>query len=127
MFSYSMPVRASPIEVFEKEAMATYDSLCALQEEEPDSNFMFVIGTDWLQPGTDLRTWTSKDPVTGEQIVTGDKLVSEYEFLVIQRPGYDVKDVKAFGPRMTWLTMPEGTQFMEGNLSSTEVRKRVDA
>eukprot|EP00928_Gymnodinium_smaydae_P031884 TRINITY_DN23254_c0_g7_i1.p1 TRINITY_DN23254_c0_g7~~TRINITY_DN23254_c0_g7_i1.p1 ORF type:complete len:563 (-),score=116.91 TRINITY_DN23254_c0_g7_i1:141-1829(-) len=125
MFSHAMPVRASPIEVFEKEALATYDSLCALRDEEPESNFMFVIGSDWLQPDTDIRKWTSKCPETGEPIVTGEKLVSEFDFIVIRRPGHDVEDLSAFGPRMKWMEMPHGMKSVESNLSSTEVRRRA--
>merc|ERR1739848_250909 len=116
-----MPIFASDLEVKEEQAMATYDLLVSLRDKYPDKEFSFVIGSDWLQPGTDLREWTSKDPETGEQIVTGHKLVSEFEFLVVNRPGYDVDDIAAFGPRMTFLDMPEGTNLMEGNLSSTEV------
>lgn len=125
-FSPDMPIRVSDYEVFQPENVATYDSLSGLRDKYPDKEFAFVIGTDWLQPGTDLRTWTSKDPVTGGQVVTGDKLVSEFDFLVIQRPGYDVEDLSEFGPRMIRLLMPEGTNLMEGSLSSTEVRKRSD-
>merc|ERR1712232_1485014 len=96
------------------EAMATYDSLSGLRQKYPEKEFSFVIGTDWLQPGTDIRQWTSKDHETGGEKVTGHLLLSEFEFLVIQRPGYDVADLKAFGPRMTRLSMPEGTHLMEG-------------
>eukprot|EP00929_Paragymnodinium_shiwhaense_P013775 TRINITY_DN121625_c0_g1_i1.p1 TRINITY_DN121625_c0_g1~~TRINITY_DN121625_c0_g1_i1.p1 ORF type:complete len:606 (-),score=123.62 TRINITY_DN121625_c0_g1_i1:146-1963(-) len=124
-FSYKMPVRASDIEVFEPEALATYDSLRALQEQEPGANFKFVIGTDWLQPGTDIRQWTSKCPVTGEQIVTGDRLLEEFDFIVIKRPGYEVDDLASFGPRMQWMEMPHGMKTLDSNLSSTEVRKRA--
>lgn len=125
-FSYKMPVRASPIEVFEEEAMATYDSLCKLREQEPDKNFIFVIGSDWLQPGADLRKWTSKDPKTGQQIITGDKLVSEFDFVVMHRPGYEVKNLEDFGPRMKWVDMPHGMKSIDSNLSSTEVRRRAN-
>lgn len=126
-FSPDLPVKVSDVEVLEKEALATYDTLCALRENDPDSDFSFVIGSDWLQAGADLRQWTSKDPVTGEQIVTGHKLVKEFDFLVIPRPGYDVEDLSVFGDRMRWLVMPEGVNMLEGNLSSTEIRKRTDA
>jgi len=125
-FSHVMPVRASSVEVFEKEALATYDSLCKLRDSEPDSDFVFVIGSDWLQPGADLRKWTSRDPQTGEEIVTGHKLVAEFDFIVIRRPGYDVEDIGSFGPRMTWVQMPDGMRSIEANLSSTEVRRRAN-
>lgn len=124
-FSSNMPVDASPLEVFEAEALATYDSLCRLREQRPDANFMFVIGSDWLQPGTNIRTWTSKDPVTGEQIVTGDKLLEEFDFIVIKRPGYEVEDLTSFGPRMRWMEMPHGMKSIDSNMSSTEIRRRA--
>jgi len=124
-YSSSMPVRVSDLEVFEPEAMATYDALKKLQAQDPEANFVFVIGSDWLQEGTDIRQWTSKDPVTGQQIVTGHKLVAEFDFLVIKRPGYEVKDVTAFGPRMKWMEMQKDMKFVEANLSSSEVRKRA--
>jgi nicotinate (nicotinamide) nucleotide adenylyltransferase len=127
-FSPDMPIRVADIETLEEEAMATYDTLTALRKAYPDCEFSFVIGTDWLQPGTDLTQWTSKDfDNPGQVIVTGDKLVSEFDFLVIRRPGYDVKDLSSYGKRMKWLEMPEGIQLLEGNLSSTEIRKRVAA
>ncbi|CAE8680639.1 unnamed protein product, partial [Polarella glacialis] len=74
----------------------------------------------------DLRSWTSKDPVTGKEIVTGDKLLEEFDFIVVKRPGYEVEDLKAFGPRMMWMNMPEGMKSTDSNLSSTEVRRRAD-
>ena len=99
--------------------MATYDSLCYLRDAHPDCEFVFVIGSDWLQPGTDIREWHSKEGRTGEQ------LLNEFDFLVLPRPGYDVDDIKAFGPRMYWLTLPENFQMVESNASSSEVRKRA--
>merc|ERR1711879_189708 len=107
------------------EALATYDSLCKLREQEPNANFMFVIGSDWLQPGADLRKWTSKCPETGNDIVTGDKLLSEFDFIVIKRPGYEVDDIKQFGERMQWMDMGSSMKSIHSNLSSTEVRKRA--
>merc|ERR1711869_82436 len=94
-------------------------------ENDPTAIFTFVVGSDWLQPGTDIRGWKSKDPETGEHIVTGHKLLEEFDFLVIKRPGHEVKDVSEFGPRMRWMEMPLGMTRVEANLSSSEVRKRM--
>jgi nicotinate (nicotinamide) nucleotide adenylyltransferase len=124
-FSPAMPVRASDLEVFEPLALPTYTALCRLRELDPGADFMFVIGSDWLQPGSDLRSWKSKDPETGEEICTGDMLVKEFDFFIIKRPGYEVEDVTAFGPRMKWLEMSHGMKRVEANLSSTEVRTRA--
>ena len=113
-----------PIAVTDHEvgaAMATYDSLCYLRDRYPDCIFSFVIGSDWLQPGTDLRKWESKDGMTG------DKLISEFDFLVMRRPGYDVDDddLSQFGPRFCWMDLPHGFKLVESTASSTEVRKRA--
>uniref|UniRef100_A0A7S1LRX7 Cytidyltransferase-like domain-containing protein n=1 Tax=Alexandrium catenella TaxID=2925 RepID=A0A7S1LRX7_ALECA len=124
-FGHSMPISVSDVEVFEPEALATYDSLRRLKERDPDANLMFVIGSDWLQPGNDIRKWTSKCPETGKEIVTGHLLVEEFDFLVIKRPGFEVKDLKSFGPRMKWMELPHGMKPVEANMSSTEIRKRA--
>lgn len=101
------------------EAMATYDSLCHLRTAYPDCVFSFVVGSDWLQPGTDLRSWESKEGKTGE------RLVSDFDFLVIKRPGYDVADLSSFGPRFSWMDLPHGFKLVESTASSTEIRKRA--
>jgi len=101
--------------------VATYDSLHYLAEKHQDCDICFVIGSDWLRPGTDLRQWTSKEGRTG------DKLLSEFDFLVLPRPGYEVADLAAFGPRMMWLTLPANFQMAESNAAATEVRKRAKA
>ena len=85
-----------------------------------------MIGSDWLQPGTDIRQWTSKDSATGEMtLVTGERLLNEFDFLVLPRPGYEVADLTAFGPRMRMLKFPDGFGMVESNASSTELRKRA--
>merc|ERR1711920_955846 len=120
------------------EAFATYDLLCSLKGKYPQYDFSFIIGSDWLQPGSNMAKWESKnwdwkpgDPEDQKTIVTGDKMLAEFDFVVIKRPGYDVEaspedptGLKRFGPRLNWLNMPEGMTFIEGNLSSTEVRHR---
>eukprot|EP00428_Durinskia_dybowskii_P006962 CAMPEP_0170303976 /NCGR_PEP_ID=MMETSP0116_2-20130129/52323_1 /TAXON_ID=400756 /ORGANISM="Durinskia baltica, Strain CSIRO CS-38" /LENGTH=293 /DNA_ID=CAMNT_0010555949 /DNA_START=76 /DNA_END=958 /DNA_ORIENTATION=+ len=139
-FSPSFPVKVSDIECFEPEAMFTYDLLCSLRKAHPEVDFVFVIGTDWLQEGTNIATWESKnpawkpgDPLDKKLVVTGDKLLQEFDFLVVKRPGYEVAPspgdptgLKRFGPRLQWLAMERGMTFIEGNLSSTELRKRLD-
>jgi nicotinate (nicotinamide) nucleotide adenylyltransferase len=127
-YTSDMPIKVSDINVYSEDKSSTYDLLQALQKKHPNMVFSFIIGTDWLQPGTDIREWCSTDPETGlETLRTGEKLLNSYDFIVIPRPGYTVKDVTAFGPRMKLLTMPDGVNLMEGSLSSTEVRKRTDA
>ena len=115
--SATFPISVTDHEV--EEAMDTYDSLCHLRKQHPECVFSFVIGSDWLQPGTDLRTWTSKEGRTG------DRLVSDFDFLVIRRPGYDVGDLSIFGPRFAWMDLPHGFKLVESTASSTEIRKRA--
>lgn len=130
--SAHFPVVVKDTETFRGAAMYTYDLLSSLRKAHPDCDFCFVIGSDWLQPGTDLREWTSSvdsaDPTCTEVVVTGDKLVTEFDFIVVRRPGYDVPrdGLAAFGPRFRWLTPAHDFVFIEpGNVSSTELRKRL--
>mmetsp|Transcript_62463 Transcript_62463/g.182577 ORF Transcript_62463/g.182577 Transcript_62463/m.182577 type:complete len:576 (-) Transcript_62463:248-1975(-) len=137
-FSQRFPVKVVDVECFASEAFYTYDLLCRLRDEHPEVDLAFVIGTDWLQPGSNMCDWTSRnwdwkpgDPEEKKTIVTGHRMLQEFSFLVIKRPGYSVEatpddpsGLKKFGPRLSWLVMPEGTTFIQGNLSSTEIRKR---
>jgi len=137
-FSVDFPVRASEVECFSEEAFDTYDLLCTLREKHPEYLFSFIIGSDWLQAGSNLAAWESRnwdwkagDPPEQQRIVTGHKMLEEFDFIVIQRPGYDLErtpedptGLRNFGPRLSWLQMPEGMTFIEGNLSSTEIRSR---
>jgi nicotinate (nicotinamide) nucleotide adenylyltransferase len=116
--SPTFPIRVTRHEM-DEEAMATYDSLCHLRDSHPTCDFSWVIGSDWLQPGTDLRSWESKEGRTGE------RLVSEFDFMVLRRPGYPEPDLHAFGPRLRWMDLPHGFKLVESNSSSTEVRKRA--
>lgn len=138
-FTTELPVKVSDIECFSDEAFPTYDLLCSLRAKHPNTEFLFIIGSDWLQPGSNMAEWTSKnwdwkpgDPEDQRTIVTGHKMLQEFGFLVIKRPRYEVPTtdddptgLKQFGPRLSWLQMPEGFKFVEGNLSSTELRKRA--
>lgn len=138
-FFAEFPIRVSDIECFSENAFPTYDLLCSLRAKHPQIDFSFIIGSDWLQPGSNMAAWTSTnwdwkpgDPEDQRVIVTGDKMLSEFSFLVIKRPGYDVPcteedptGLKQFGPKLFWMTMQEGQTYVQGNLSSTEIRKRT--
>jgi nicotinic acid mononucleotide adenylyltransferase len=119
-------------------AYPTYDLLSKLRSDNPKHEFVFIVGSDWLQPGTTIRNWVSRNPRwrpgsdVEKNIISGEKLLKEFDFLVIPRPGYDVvrseedpTGLKQFGPRMTWMDMPNKFTFVQGNLSSSEVRKRA--
>mmetsp|Transcript_15748 Transcript_15748/g.49293 ORF Transcript_15748/g.49293 Transcript_15748/m.49293 type:complete len:241 (+) Transcript_15748:211-933(+) len=121
-FPPELKVSVCDVDVHREEAMATYDLLRLLRREFPTYVFSFVIGTDWLQPGTDLRKWESSEGVTGHL------LVQQFDFLVLQRPGYDVQgDLHQFGPRLKYLNVDGGFEIIEGNGSSTAVRTRLRA
>eukprot|EP00756_Hemistasia_phaeocysticola_P033528 Hpha_TRINITY_DN16469_c2_g1::TRINITY_DN16469_c2_g1_i1::g.162057::m.162057/K00969/nadD; nicotinate-nucleotide adenylyltransferase len=125
-FSMEFPVRVWTGEAFAVDHVYTYDMLCALQAQHPNTSFVFVVGTDWLQSGENLRMWPSRDPGNPSQtIITGDKLVNEYDFLVVHRPGYEVEDLSQYGPRFQMLSFPAPLQQVQGNLSSTEIRRRA--
>merc|ERR1712217_142768 len=76
--------------------------------------------TDWTSKNWN---WKEGDPEDQRRIHTGQKLVEEFDFLVIQRPGDKVCDTPS--SRFKWLVMPEGATFIQGNGFSTEVRKRA--
>lgn len=122
-FPPELKVSVCDVDVHRKEAMFTYDLLKLLSREfGPSYSFSFVIGTDWLQPGTDLRKWESVEGVTGQL------LVQEFDFLVLQRPGYPVEgDLSQFGPRFKYVNVDGGFEIIEGNGSSTAVRTRLRA
>lgn len=139
-FSPGFPVKVSNQDVEKTQAAYTYDMLVEMRERNPDCDFAFVIGSDWLQPGTDLSKWDSVNPAwkpgasdtVPRTIITGHKMLDEFDFLITYRPGYEVTKseadptgLKQFGPRMFWLDMPHNFTFIEGNLSSSEIRKRI--
>lgn len=138
-FATDFPIKVSDIECFSERSYPTYDLLCSLRDKHPDCDFCFVIGSDWLQPGSSMAEWTSTnwnwkpgDPEHEKVVVTGHKMLAEFDFLVIKRPGYEVAlteedptGLKKFGSRLSWMSMQKGHTFIEGNLSSTEIRKRT--
>lgn len=115
--SVGFPIAVTDHEI--DDAMATYDSLCHLRDRYPQCTFTFVLGSDWLQSDTDIRSWTSREGRTG------DRLLKEFDFLVVPRPGYKVPDLKDFGPRFRWISMAENCRFIQSDVSSTEVRRRA--
>lgn len=112
--SPAFPVKVIDQEVKKDRPSPTYETLSALREAHADCDFAFVVGTDWLRPGTDLRKWDN-----------GEKLIEEFDFLVLRRPGYEVEDLESFGPRFKYLQLANGYNYLESNVSSTEVRKRA--
>jgi len=127
-FTSNFPVKVLDIETNKKKSMATYDLLCKLRDKYKNCDFTFVVGSDWLQQANDLRKWESKDPKDpkGEKtIITGNKLINEFDFLVLWRPGYEINNLKSFGPRFKMLTLPYNMEYVDVKVSSTELRKRM--
>ena len=110
-------VTVSDIEVHGPGGLATYDLLQELTVKHPDTQFSFMIGSDWLENSYGISEWVSRDGKTG------DKLLHEYDFLVIPRHGY-VTDgaLQKFGPRFSWVSH---TATESVNISSTEIRENI--
>ena len=125
VFPHDLPVQVCDVDVTRDRAMFTYDLLTQLTGSHGATHaFSFVIGTDWLQEGTDVRRWESD--VDGVRKVTGDKLVEEYDFIVLKRPGHPAHGALAdYGPRFRYLDVDGDEEMIEGNGSSTAVRRRL--
>jgi len=127
-FSPTLPVRVCDADVTRSRAYFTYDLLRKLSSDHADTHdFKFVVGTDWLQAGTDIRKWESDDG--GVRRVTGHKLVAEFDFLVLKRPGHPAHgELSDYGPRFSYLDVDgDEDAFVEGGGSSTTVRQRLRA
>jgi len=116
-FGPRFPVKVCDVEVRLPEALATLPLINLLEKKHPEYDFCFVLGEDLLGS---LRKWTGpNDPKMGE------RLYREKEFLLINRPGYDVDDetlpanIERVAPRI------KGATLVETRLSSSEVRKRI--
>ncbi|MCJ7793038.1 MAG: nicotinate-nicotinamide nucleotide adenylyltransferase [Candidatus Marinimicrobia bacterium] len=106
-FGSRFPVLVKEIEIFEKEAIPTYQLMTRLQKENPHFSFKFVIGSDLIPQ---IKDWYE-----------GEKLQQEVNFLVIPRPGYEKKKVPK---NFIWLAAPD-LQLAHTQLTSTEIRKRL--
>jgi len=113
-FSQSFPIFVTDVEI-EEVNMPTYTTLTRLQERHSDCVFSFVVGSDWLQPGkTDIRKWHN-----------GEKLIEEFDFLVLKRPGFDCGDLEQYGKRFKYATLKNDYELITSNVSSTDARQRA--
>eukprot|EP01062_Namystynia_karyoxenos_P059174 TRINITY_DN505_c0_g2_i1.p1 TRINITY_DN505_c0_g2~~TRINITY_DN505_c0_g2_i1.p1 ORF type:complete len:320 (+),score=73.40 TRINITY_DN505_c0_g2_i1:84-962(+) len=116
-FSRDFPVTVSDEENLHPGGIDTYGLLKSLTDKNPGAEFHFVVGSDWLQPNQDLRSWHPR-------------LADEFHFIILERPGFPVPDnlQEEYGPRFRMLKAP-GTDynFIDSNLSSTEIRRRARA
>eukprot|EP01062_Namystynia_karyoxenos_P059173 TRINITY_DN505_c0_g1_i1.p1 TRINITY_DN505_c0_g1~~TRINITY_DN505_c0_g1_i1.p1 ORF type:complete len:325 (+),score=70.52 TRINITY_DN505_c0_g1_i1:89-1063(+) len=116
-FSRDFPVTVSDEEGQHAGGIDTYALLKSLSVKNPGAEFHFVVGSDWLQPEQDLRSW---HPC----------LAGEFHFIILERPGFPIPGNlhQEYGPRFRMLKAP-GTDynFIDSNLSSTEIRRRARA
>lgn len=124
-FPHDLPVLVSDVDVTRDRAMFTYDLLTQLTESHAETHeFSFVVGTDWLREGTDIRQWESD--AGGQVKVTGHLLVEEFDFLVLKRPGHPAHgELADYGPRFKYLDVDGDEAMIEGNGSSSAVRHRL--
>jgi nicotinate-nucleotide adenylyltransferase len=83
--------------------LPTYDLIKYLKEENPNSNFIFCMGTDLVKS---FRTWEN-----------GEELAENQDFIILKRQGYE-PDKELF-PK----TYRVVDTIIEG--SSTKVRDRI--
>jgi len=121
-------VRVCDVDVNRDRAHFTYDLLTHLKHTRGATHeFAFVLGTDWLTEETNIRAWESD--VSGERVITGHKLVEEFDFLVLKRPGHPAHgQLSDYGPRFSYLDVDgDEDRFIEGAGSSTDVRRCLEA
>ena len=99
-----VPIRVEDIEIKANKYIPTYDLMNLLKEKHQDCIFHFCIGADLLNG---IRSWKPY----------GDKLVEEFDFIVMNRPGYTVEE-DLYPPKSRFIN----TNF-EG--SSTTIRQRI--
>ena len=75
-FGTTFPVRVNDVEIMRPASIPTYDLMTMFRDQHPDVEFFFCLGSDLLRS---LPRWDK-----------GDKLVEEFQFLVIPRPGYEL-------------------------------------
>eukprot|EP01061_Rhynchopus_euleeides_P009778 TRINITY_DN19058_c0_g1_i1.p1 TRINITY_DN19058_c0_g1~~TRINITY_DN19058_c0_g1_i1.p1 ORF type:complete len:221 (+),score=51.59 TRINITY_DN19058_c0_g1_i1:207-869(+) len=116
-FPEDFRVRVSDIELREAEGLATYDLLQQLEADHPDTDFNFVIGSDWLEDAHSIKHWQSKAGRTGEALLT------RYDFLVVPRHGFMIDGaLDRFGPRFSWVSHSPDRSI---DISSTEIRQAL--
>jgi len=99
-----VPIKVEDIEIKSNKYIPTYDLLKLLSEKHEDCTFHFCIGSDLLKG---IRSWKP----------FGERLVEEYDFIVMNRPGYIVCEE----------LLPTKSSFINTNFegSSTIIRQRI--
>lgn len=113
-FPSQYPVFVNPIEVENGESIPTYTLIKKLEEQYPNMEFYFIIGSDLL-PG--LVKWDG-----------GQQFIEEVGFVLFERKGHEDKmnpdgEVKFQMPNKVMII--DRTRTQVGQISSTEIRKRI--
>ena len=113
MFPADFPVSVSPIEVDNGTTIPTYFLMEKLKElySGEGKEFHFVMGSDLIPT---LNTWHE-----------GEKLISDVNFIVYNRVGYDIDQMMGLPTMPKRYLYAPGAKSIFGEVSSTEVRKRI--
>jgi nicotinate-nucleotide adenylyltransferase len=98
-----VPIKVSDEEIKRGEYMPTYNLLVHLKELYPEDEFLFCIGADLV---SGIKKWDQSE-----------KLIDEFEFIVISRPGY------VANPREVLKKQRQLETIIDG--SSTKIRNRI--
>lgn len=102
----------SDIEIENKQTIPTYFLMQKLAEKYGDENeFHFIIGSDLIST---LHLWHE-----------GQKLIDEVRFVIYNRVGYDIEQYFSHPNMPKKYIYKTETKNIFGEVSSTEVRKRI--
>jgi len=115
-FGSNFPIRVCDMEMMEERALSTYHLMLRLKREYPYKTFRFCIGADLVPT---LKSWDAPGVPDA-----GERLYNECAFLVMERPGYPMpKDLPS---NFTILTPVQGTTIVTEEVSSSEIRRRIN-
>uniref|UniRef100_A0A7S0J7S3 Cytidyltransferase-like domain-containing protein n=1 Tax=Calcidiscus leptoporus TaxID=127549 RepID=A0A7S0J7S3_9EUKA len=118
-FGSSFPIRACDIEMGEEMALSTYHLMKRLKEQYPGPEFKFVLGGDLIAGPGSLRTWDAPGVPDA-----GERLYKESKFILLDRAGFAVPP--DLPPNFTRLKAREGTNMVTEDVSSSEIRRRMN-
>lgn len=112
-FSKDLPIKVDTVEVENGESIPTRYLLDRYEEEHPDTEFWFVMGTDLI---ANLHYWDA-----------GDRMVNNTNYCIFSRTGYDLETLMKSDnwPKSSRLAPLGSAENLLGGISSTEVRYRV--
>ena len=112
MFPPEFPVEVSSIEVDNGQTIPTYFLMKKLQEMYGDQKeFHFIMGSDLIPT---LKLWHEPE-----------KLVTEVNFVLYNRVGYDIEKLLSSPDMPKNYIYAKDSKSIFGEVSSTEVRRRI--